>query len=139
MALQSHMPRSSVRKRKQPRQRPTTTTGRETLPASPAAEDAAVGDVDDDLGDSGADVGLAATEDEVPQAAPSRGSVRTVTWRRGRVPYLLNDVIEARADVKRAERLLAKRVKAARAHGATWEDLGLALSMSRQGVAKRYG
>lgn len=108
----------------------------------PSAEDDVIGPVDDDdSGDPAEDdvTDAEATKDEAPQAGPSRGSVRTATWRRGRVPYLLNDVIGARAEVERAERQLAKRVKSARAHGATWEDLGLALSMSRQGVAKRYG
>jgi hypothetical protein len=112
----------------------------------PCRGDDGRGDVDDDfvdaagdLVDAAEDVEAEATEDVAPQVGRGRGSVRTATWRRGRVPYLLNDVIAARAEVERAERVLAKRVKSARAHGATWEDLGLALSMSRQGVAKRYG
>jgi hypothetical protein len=55
------------------------------------------------------------------------------------VPNLLSDVIAARVEVDRAQRLLERRVRSAKLHGATWEDLGLALGMSRQGVAKRYG
>ncbi len=133
------MPRSSVRKRKQPRQRPAVGAEREALPPLPPAEAVVTRDVDDDAGDPADDLDPEATEDEAPQVEPSRGSVRTATWRRSRVPYLLNEVIAARVEVDRAERQLATRVKSARAQGATWEDLGLALSMSRQGVAKRYG
>jgi hypothetical protein len=76
--------------------------------------------------------------DDAPAPA-RRGQVRTATWRRGRVPQLLQDVIEARVVVTRAERDLAKKVTSARSHGATWEEIGLALGMTRQGAAKRFG
>ncbi|MGY1764022.1 hypothetical protein ACI79G_15790 [Geodermatophilus sp. SYSU D00779] len=88
-------------------------------------ENALVEDEDDGQGDS--------------DDPPPRGSVRTATWRRGRVPYLLQDVIEARMSLTRAERDLTKKVKSARSHGASWEEIGLALGMSRQGAAKRFG
>jgi len=55
------------------------------------------------------------------------------------VPYLLQDVIRARHDVERAEHQLDKLVRSARSHGATWEDIGVALGLSRQGAAKRFG
>ncbi len=90
--------------------------------------------------DAWEDEGDAADEDE-PEAAvtASRGYVRTATLRQGRVPYLLQDVVEARHKVAVAERELTKRVRSARSHGASWEDIGTALGMSRQGAAKRFG
>lgn len=54
------------------------------------------------------------------------------------MPYLLQDVVAARVVVMRAERELTKSVGRARAHGATWEEVGLALGMTRQGAAKRF-
>jgi hypothetical protein len=81
-------------------------------------------------------------DESVDVEAPSgagRGFVRTATWRQGRVPYLLQDVIVARHEVERADRQLAKRVRSAREHGASWEDIGVALGMSRQGASKRFG
>ena len=99
-------------------------------------------DGDDSEPDDWNDEALVSDEDENEDGAPApapRGSVRTATWRRGRVPYLLNDVIEARVAVTRAERDLAKRVKSARSHGASWEEVGLAVGMTRQGAAKRFG
>ncbi|MCU1614785.1 MAG: hypothetical protein JWO98_2325 [Frankiales bacterium] len=111
---------------------------RSPLPA-PEARAAALSedewvDEDDDV-----DVGaVEQDEDEAPQAT-SRGVVRTATWRRGRVPYLLQEVITARVEVTKAERDLAKKARAARDHGATWEEIGLATGMTRQGAAKRFG
>jgi hypothetical protein len=69
----------------------------------------------------------------------ARGFVRTATERQGRVPYLLRAVIEARHRVAVAERQLDKGVRAARQHGATWEDIATALGMTRQGASKRFG
>lgn len=92
----------------------------------------------DDVADQLADLDADEDRASLAQAAPL-GRVSPGTWRRGRVPYLLRDVIEARVEVDRAERRLERRVRSAKLHGATWEDLGLALGMSRQGVAKRYG
>ncbi|KQS69151.1 hypothetical protein ASG41_21995 [Modestobacter sp. Leaf380] len=71
--------------------------------------------------------------------ASGRGYVRTATLRLGRVPYLLRDVIDARHEVAVAERKLTRSVESARDHGASWEDIGVALGMSRQGAAKRFG
>ena len=65
--------------------------------------------------------------------------MRTSTLRQGRVPYLLQDVIKARHEVVVAEKRLSKFVRSAREHGASWEDIGTALGMSRQGAAKRFG
>lgn len=67
-----------------------------------------------------------------------RGMVATATRARGRVPYLLDEVIRAGVAVRRAERELSKAVARARAHGATWEEVGLATGMTRQGATKRF-
>lgn len=83
-------------------------------------------DPGDDWDDS--DVGL-----------PAAPAVREATLRRARVPGLLEDVATGVMKVRRAERDLDKRVRAARAHGASWEDIGIATGLSRQGAAKRWG
>jgi len=78
-------------------------------------------------------------EDASPPAFEARrGVVLTATRARGRVPYLLDDVIKAQRVVMAAERDLSKAVGRARAHGATWEEVGLAVGMTRQGATKRF-
>jgi hypothetical protein len=143
VALVSCMPKSAARRRKQPTRRPVPPAARAArsplrAPEVPPAEapDDEWGEDDDDLDDD------AFEEDEAEEAPeqppPSRGVVRTATWRRGRVPYLLQEVITARVEVTKAERDLAKKVRAARDHGATWEEIGLATRMTRQGATKRF-
>jgi hypothetical protein len=91
------------------------------------------GDRDDDRDGDG-------PGDHSPWAGQVHGSaVRESTARRAQVPELLEAVLVGRKQVMRAERALTKRVGAARANGATWEDIGLAMGMSRQGAAKRFG
>lgn len=107
------------------------------MPASIDSHEDDLGEVDEWDGEEGA-ASQDEPNDETPRSAP-RGFVRTATWRQGRVPYLLQDVIEARFKVDAAERQLTKRVRSAREHGASWEDIGTALGMSRQGAAKRFG
>lgn len=81
-----------------------------------------------------------AREDEaVPETVGMpHGVVRTTTRARGRVPFLLDDVIKAQRVALSAERDLSKAVARARAHGATWDEVRLAVGMSRQGAAKRW-
>ena len=137
------MPKSAARPRKQPKRRPVPPAARVARPPLPAVSASSLDDLDDDeyAADLGEEVDEGA-DDESPDERPSgagRGFVRTVTLRQGRVPTLLRDVIEARHEIARAERKLDKSVRAARDHGASWEDIGVALGMSRQGAAKRFG
>ena len=134
------MPKSATRRRKQPQARiarPAAREARSPLPLSIEPLEALPEDIDDPSDLHEDDDGGEPVADG-PSGA-GRGYVRTATLRQGRVPYLLRDVIEARHEIARAERLLAKRVRAAREHGASWEDIGVALGMSRQGAAKRFG
>lgn len=133
------MPKSAPRRRKQPQARPAhpaARAARSPFPPTQTPDEESSIDVDH----------VADLEEEVAEASEAaslsgsdRGYVRTATLRQGRVPYLLQDVIESRHEIARAERLLVKRVRAARDHGASWEDIGVALGMSRQGAAKKFG
>ena len=132
------MARSAPKRRKPPQQRPASTVAREARsplrPAPPPAQEGFLADVDDDDWDDGAPA------DEQEAGAPlSSGRVRAVTARRAQVPFLLHDVIKAKHAAAVAERDLDKRVRKARAAGASWEDIGVATGMSRQGAAKRFG
>jgi hypothetical protein len=131
------MPKSATRRRKQPQARTTRPAAREARP--PLLPDAApVEDGFDEDGWDGEGDGVTDRDDAAP--APSfSGRVRAETARRGQVPFLLHDVIKANHDVAVAERQLHKRVQKARTSGATWEDIGVAVGMTRQGAAKRFG
>jgi|tagenome__1003787_1003787.scaffolds.fasta_scaffold20920471_1 hypothetical protein len=133
------MPKSAARRRKQPQARPSppaARAARSLFPSSFTPDEESPVDVD-----YAADLDEEADEpsDVASPSGSGRGYVRTATLRQGRVPYLLRDVIESRHEIAQAERLLAKRVRAARDHGASWEDIGVALGMSRQGAAKKFG
>jgi hypothetical protein len=133
------MPKSATRRRKQPQARTTRPAAREARPPLPTPYEA-VEDVADDA-DYAADLEEEADE-PVDVGSPSgarRGYVRTSTHRLGRVPYLLGDVIEARHELARADRTRFASRRSAREHGASWEDIGLAVGMTRQGAAKRFG
>ena len=51
----------------------------------------------------------------------------------------LRDVGAARDDVARAERELERAVLAARRAGATWQEIGDTLAVTRQAAFKRFG
>jgi hypothetical protein len=131
------MPKSTARRRKQPPRRPAPPAAREARSSLPSPVES-VEEEPDTLVDQ-AEEDDDETEDAAVDGRVSRGFVRTATLRQGRVPYLLHDVIKARHEVAVAERELARLVRSARSHGATWEDIGTALGMTRQGAAKRFG
>src|SRR4051812_10034579 len=123
------MPKSAARRRKQPTRRslpPAARGARLPLPISPPASDDVVDDADEWEDQVEEDGGTSEPDEDGEPSRPAsvRGVVRTATWRRGRVPYLLQEVITARVGVTKAERDLAKKARAARDHGATWEEIG---------------
>jgi hypothetical protein len=135
------MPKSARRKPKQPQGRPPLPTARAARTSFPAPRSASV-DPGDELRELAGDGELddEPDEDQPPAKANAPvGSVRPSTLRRARVPDLLQDIGAAQVAARRAELNLRKRVRAARDHGANWEDIGLVLGMSRQGAAKRFG
>ena len=134
------MPKSARRKPRQPQRRPTQPAAREARQPLPALSSGAAGIADEASDLDEWDAEPTAREDEsVPETVGiPRGVVRTATRARGRVPFLLDDVIKAQRVALSAERDLGKAVARARAHGATWDEVGLAVGMSRQGAAKRW-
>jgi hypothetical protein len=78
---------------------------------------------------------------EMPQgvAADSLREVPAVSEHRGELPWLVGQVEAYRRALNCADGHLRESVEVARMAGATWDDIGDALGVTRQSASRKYG